>query len=94
MSIRRRTALVLASVVGISLAVPVSAAGAASSSDLDEETILTYLDVLDTVNAARALAVASPRSAAWRYAEHQVAVEEANRENGFAAVRGRDHPAR
>jgi hypothetical protein len=50
-----------------------------------EATILTYLDALDTVDASPALAVASPRSAAWRYAEHQVAYQEASRENGFGA---------
>ena len=29
--------------------------------------------------------MASPRSAAWRYAEHEVGVEEVNRENGAGA---------
>ena len=66
-----------------------SAASVVTTTDpdeLDEATILRYLDALDSVDASPALTVASPRSAAWRYAEHQVAVEEASREYGLGAT--------
>ena len=57
---------------------------AVGPSGVDEASIIAYLETLDTVDASPALAVASPRSAAWRYAEHQVAYEVACRENGVS----------
>ena len=52
---------------------------------VDEASIVVYLENLGTVDPAPALAVASPRSAAWRYAEHQVAFETAAQASGLAA---------
>ena len=45
-------------------------------SSLDDETVISYLGVIESLDAgSAALAVASPRSAAWRFAEHQVALD-------------------
>ena len=76
---------VLASLIVIGLSGPAAAASEVPPPGVGGTTIIAYLDALDTVDASPALAVASPRSAAFRYAEHQVAFEESRREIGLEA---------
>src|SRR6187397_1535536 len=74
-----------ASLIGPSLiGDPTVAAETNEQPGVDVASIVGYLEALSTVDASPALAVASPRSPAWRYAEHQVAFEVALRENGSA----------
>jgi hypothetical protein len=83
-------ALVAIGLTGLSLvgsaAGAVASTGTAEPAGVEVAAVVQYLEALDTVDASPALAVASPRSAAWRYAEHQVAFEVARRASGSAAA--------